>query len=241
LKELCEARNIPTSGNKNELIERLLSSSDDLSIVDDLPVDEDELLGDDDDEEIDEEADCENLLIDDSEIQKDNSVETKQLPTDTDTSSMNIVDDKISTKPTKIVLGSAAKNTTIDDGIKILTKEEIQERRAAKFGSNSDDEKKNDGDKKKARAERFGIAENSLSSKSGEKSTVDVDTLKKRADRFGQVVSSSLLEMDKNDKILKRKQRFGEVSVSNIKTSKVSSTSNNDLLKKRAERFSVKT
>ena len=58
--------------------------------------------------------------------------------------------------------------------------------------------------------------------KLGEAPAVDADTLKKRADRFGGSVSSSLKNIEVQEAIKRRQERFGVVEKNEPKPKKVS-------------------
>ncbi|KAJ8314212.1 hypothetical protein KUTeg_008773 [Tegillarca granosa] len=75
----------------------------------------------------------------------------------------------------------------------------------------------------------------------------DLDKMKKRAERFGTVLSPALSKSDEEQRISKRKERFGDVKANdaNTKTStfkynKITMDSSTDAKKqKRAERFGL--
>ncbi|XP_049611750.1 SAP domain-containing ribonucleoprotein [Syngnathus scovelli] len=68
-------------------------------------------------------------------------------------------------------------------------------------------------DKKAQRAARFGLPISASSSSTGtamaKNMPVNVDQLKKRAERFGMNVSSVSQKMEADEKLIKRKERFG--------------------------------
>ncbi|KAM9830854.1 SAP domain-containing ribonucleoprotein [Syngnathus acus] len=68
-------------------------------------------------------------------------------------------------------------------------------------------------DKKAQRAARFGLPISASSSSTGtamaKNMPVNVDQLKKRAERFGMNVSSLSQKMEADEKLIKRKERFG--------------------------------
>ncbi|XP_059097943.1 SAP domain-containing ribonucleoprotein-like isoform X2 [Tigriopus californicus] len=84
-------------------------------------------------------------------------------------------------------------------------------------------------------------------SKIGGAPTVDMDTLKKRAERFGQSTSKTLKEMEMDEKIKKRQERFGVVAPVGknepkpkvIFNTSVNSVVLDEKMKKRAERFGI--
>ncbi|XP_077427926.1 SAP domain-containing ribonucleoprotein isoform X2 [Vanacampus margaritifer] len=71
-------------------------------------------------------------------------------------------------------------------------------------------------DKKAQRAARFGIAVSASSASTGgavaKNAPVNVDQLKKRAERFGMNVSSLSQKMEADEKLMKRKERFGIIT-----------------------------
>lgn len=101
-------------------------------------------------------------------------------------------------------------------------------------------------DKKKARAERFGL-------KLGSAPPVDLETLKKRAERFGQSSSNVMKKAELDEKIKKRQERFGEVKaepvvkkmkknevLSGLEINKTITAPKDEKMIKRAERFGLK-
>lgn len=129
--------------------------------------------------------------------------------------------------------------------------------RAERFGI----KELSDTTKKLDRANRFGLpVETSAKSEStstekspgkaakiGGAPSVDMDTLKKRAERFGQSTSKTLKEMELDEKIKKRQERFGVVAPPSkdepkpkvIFNTSVNSVVLDEKLKKRAERFGI--
>nr|ACO15587.1 Nuclear protein Hcc-1 [Caligus clemensi] len=94
-----------------------------------------------------------------------------------------------------------------------------------------------EGDKKAARAARFGS-----SSLTSEPVPVDMEKLKQRTERFGQVNSSTIKKLEDAERIKTRQERFGIVTkdlpLKKVSTG-VSDPANEERLKKRAERFGV--
>ncbi|KAM3617261.1 uncharacterized protein V6R79_004041 [Siganus canaliculatus] len=91
--------------------------------------------------------------------------------------------------------------------------------------------------KKAERAARFGLPAEASSPSPGavanSKTAVNVDLLKKRAERFGMNVSSASLKMEADEKMQKRKERFGALTnagaAGDVEAKKL----------KRAERFGI--
>nr|CAD7435276.1 unnamed protein product [Timema monikensis] len=262
LKRELKVRNLNTSGNKTELIERLqlaiqgVETDQDVvlgeteSVAEEI-LDEDDVLGD---EEALEEDDIGDISKTDDSIEEPTTPTLKRkLSTDSGKpqAGKKIVLNRsvISTSPEKenVISEPAAEeaveaeNKQEEDGkkkvvkISALTVKERLEMRAQKFGvSLSVDAKK------EARAARFGIQSSSISSTNG---STSVDTLKKRAERFGTSVSSVLTKVDDEEKLKKRQQRFGLVEPPNKTSTTPSSVStvsaSDDKKKLRAERFKL--
>jgi SAP domain-containing ribonucleoprotein len=99
-------------------------------------------------------------------------------------------------------------------------------------------------EKLKKRSERFGSQVSSDGAAKAVPSTAiianpaDVDTLKKRAQRFGELTSSSLVKVDEQERVLKRKNRFGTVLAPASNSAPDDSLSSAKKLK-RAERFGI--
>ncbi|ESO96726.1 hypothetical protein LOTGIDRAFT_239238 [Lottia gigantea] len=226
LKKACKDQGLPVSGTKAELLTRLQESLQ-LQVTEEDGVDE----GDDSEQDIN----LEDTLEAEASIEEDSK-------------------DNISTEPPikKIVLDKDDSGEPKSTEAKIviskgLTDEERLQKRAAKFGVQSEDAKK------KSRAERFGIVDKS-SSGGGNKivstpvAAEDLDKLKQRAERFGAVVSNQLSKLDEEEKIAKRKERFGAVlsptTNKNNKISDINSTlspAEQEKKRKRAERFGLTT
>ncbi|CAH1368749.1 unnamed protein product [Tenebrio molitor] len=226
LKRELKSRGLNATGNKNELVERLqaaLKSNERASneSVDDL--DEDLLNEDDDDVHLETTesviSDIDTALNDTlpakGEKRKNDEDETKddkeKVPPSTKKVVLNrntplIMDKRISTESKE---SSEKSNGSTEEKkvIKLsgLSAKERLEMRAKKFDVTLSNEAK-----KVARAERFGDSGNSSSAIHTKKTSVEV--LKQRAERFGGSVSKVMTSLDVQEKMEKRKARFGIVT-----------------------------
>ncbi|KAF5271359.1 hypothetical protein FQA39_LY08157 [Lamprigera yunnana] len=245
LKRELKLKGLSTTGNKTNLMERLqnalkskLDDTASAESVDDL--DEDFLNDDDLDPE---QLDTSESVLTELEKQFDasNSTKIKRKFSESEGTSDN---EYKSTK--KIVLNrnvSMISNFEEDDGndmlnstvsevdknadskvIKLsqLSARERLEMRAKKFGAPVSVEAK-----KMARAERFSGKNNSLISSNIES---NMDVLKKRAERFGGSVSKVMSGVELQERMKKRKERFGIVTG-------INGTSQNEKAQQRLERF----
>lgn len=178
------------------------------------------------------------------------SLTDSETPKSTTENKIPKIDDEKSSTETQEVKPS---NGASADGnvVKLsqLTMKERLELRAKKFGAAPT------GDAAKlARAERFGTVTSTASTATAtatatagsttvEKATPNVDLLKKRAERFGGSVSNTMVKIEEKEKLLKRQERFGNVSTAisgTVKTTTVSTQAANDYAEKakqRLERF----
>lgn len=232
LKRELKLRGLQTTGNKNELQERLQNA-----LIDgDLSLEDTAISGEDLLEDVltDEEEKSLILPPDENELLKSPSSEAAALSfSPTDKSSL---DEPAPPQPKKIVLKRKSSITpfTIDAPAP-----------AAKVDSSTNEENGSDAkitkievkpkivkvsaltleERLQMRAKKFGIEENkvqssnsnSLSSSAVSVAGKDIDpkqieTLKKRAERFGCVVAPAIAEITANERLEKRKQRFGDVS-----------------------------
>lgn len=118
-----------------------------------------------------------------------------------------------------------------------LSAKDRMEMRAKKFGANSPTGSALPSQSKlDARAARFGISSSSTSSPSTNTSNVAPEILKKRAERFGETTSVTAKKSEYEEKLLKRKERFGAEGKVVISSS-TSDTDYKEKAKLRLERF----
>jgi len=186
LKKELKAKGLPVSGNKQELIDRLTSTSDS---VEDTSLLDDDL---DQDDEVSEEA----IKAAEEELKK------QQEGGDTLTSPAK----KLKTSDNK---ENKVGEETSDDKPDAVSESDKIKARAERFGGFQ-----SDAAKKAARAERFGTSGGAGATKIGDAPPVDIDTLKKRAERFGATVSPHVQNAEVSEAIKKRQERFGVVDKS---------------------------
>jgi len=238
LKKALKAKGLSSTGNKQDLIERLQlamgEGDNDPNNDTDLLDDANELLGEDDDEVVVPAPTPAKKVV----IKRDNPSVTTPAK----------IEAPVETSPTAKV--EEKKSDEIENiTIKKWTDEERAAARAARFNASAEESKKADltsEAKKDSRAERFGLT----STKIGAAPSADLETLKKRAERFGQSSSNVMKKAEMDEKIKKRQERFGVVDNTEpskkIKKSEVLSsvelnkTLKDEKLVKRAERFGIK-
>lgn len=240
LKKELKNRGLTTTGNKNELVERLQAAlkSSDTGTVDSIDDIEEDLLNDDDDDHMDERE----SLINDLDNALDDLPKTQKRKSDTEHKSEvpggppKKVILKRNTSEALAAMAIASKvdkkpidEEKVEDNVKSadsteekkvvklseLSAKERLEMRAKKFGviTFSDDAKK------VARAERFGTNRSTNASSIQQENNASIDVLKQRAARFGVSVSSVMSDIEKKEKLEKRKERFGVLaSKSTVKT-----------------------
>lgn len=238
LKRELKAKGLSTTGNKNELIERLQnalkSKMDDVagdSTVDDL---DEDLLNDDDDEHLDGSesgiTDLDTIDIPEkgqkrrSEEMSDNKPAKKVVLNRTSSNSESVARINLTT-------ADPVADDPKDEEKKVvklseLTAKERLEMRAKKFGVTIT------GDAKKAaRAERFGAAGNNTETQSSStvSATPNLDTLKQRAERFGLPATTAISNLDKEERLKRRQERFG--------TAPANGTADTSKLQQRLDRF----
>lgn len=232
-KELAD-RGLSTKGNKSDLQERLEKCLADQGMVVSQDESDDIVDENDPDDDLDNDADdLDDVDVGDvSEHLEAEDLDTKDTEEDKEVTQEVTADEKKTQKVISVERvpitppGKVAGQVTLTDA-------EKKSKRLERFGMSPP---VTDVEKKQARAQRFGFS--SPASNGTAKSSpivggkeVDVDKLKKRAERFG-AVSPAITKLEENDKLLKRKQRFGVTitgSPGNI----------SDAKKKRAERFGL--
>lgn len=219
LKIELKQRGLPTTGNKNELVERLQlaihgDSALSLDETTEEILDEDAVLGDEEIEELSSKPDSQEVS------------EKRKLSTESNVSAKKIV---LNRKPVieeikneqseKIEADTKAASDTAPPEKKIIKLSElgIKERlemRAKKFGLPL-----SEAAKKEARSARFSVNNQNNKSAASVKTPVHTtyEVLKKRAERFGTSVSSLMEKAELEARIEKRKARFGEVKPANDK------------------------
>lgn len=216
LKIELKQRSLPTTGNKNELVERLQlaiqgDSALSLDETNDEILDDDAVLEDEEIEELSSKPDSQDigekrkLPIDDTA-----PVAAKKIILNRNSHIEEFKIDEVKKNDENSKDGSESSQS--DKKIIKLSELGVKERlemRAKKFGVTL-----NDTAKKEARSARF-----NLNNKTNEKSAASIKTpvntsyevLKKRAERFGTNVSTVMEKVELEEKIQKRKARFGEV------------------------------
>ncbi|XP_051162010.1 SAP domain-containing ribonucleoprotein isoform X2 [Leptopilina boulardi] len=213
LKAELKQRGLPTSGNKNELVERLqLALHGDSTLSLDETTEEildEEILGDEEIEELSSKPDSQEI------------VEKRKLSTDSNSNGASngkkivlnrktvIEDIKVEEKTEKDKESPKKdENAVAEKKVIKLSELSMQERlemRKRKFGMPASETAK-----KLARAARFNMNDTNSSSIKASENT-SYETLKKRQERFGCSVSSVMEKAELQDRIEKRKARFGEV------------------------------
>lgn len=212
LKIELKQRGLPTTGNKNELVERLqlaIHGDSTLSLDENTEeiLDEDAVLGDEEIEELSSKPDSQEVS------------EKRKLPQDTNTNVKKIVlnrkraieeskTESTNKKETKIQTPEAAPTERKIIKLSELSPKERLEMRALKFGVPL-----SEAAKKEARSARFSISSQNNKSAASIKTPVatDYEILKKRAQRFGTSGSILMEKAELQARIEKRKARFGEV------------------------------
>ncbi|XP_067934920.1 SAP domain-containing ribonucleoprotein-like [Watersipora subatra] len=118
----------------------------------------------------------------------------------------------------------------------IVSEEDKKAQRAAKFGlpvENGSSKNSDAAEKKSKRAERFGITASTDAADSAEITEEARQRLLKRKERFGEVTSSLVNKADTDEKLKQRAARFGAIAPS------VVTTEDEGKKKKRMERFTA--
>ncbi|XP_076164199.1 SAP domain-containing ribonucleoprotein isoform X2 [Ptiloglossa arizonensis] len=217
LKIELKQRGLSTTGNKNELVERLqLAIHDSALSLDETAeeiLDEDAVLGDEEIEELSSKPDSQEVN------------EKRKLSTESNMSAKKIV---LNRKPVieevknELIDKTDTDTKTIEVAppekkiIKLseLGMKERLEMRAKKFGLPL-----SEAARKEVRSARFSINNQNNKSAASVKTPVHTtyDVLKKRAERFGTSVSNLMDKAELEARIEKRKARFGEVKPTNEK------------------------
>lgn len=226
LKKELKARGLAVTGNKNELVERLLAAEGHAPLGsvegDEEEFDEEEILGggDMDPNEIkispqEEEAALAggNIKVKKTSALVQKTPAKKEAPKAVPKKASPAVQQPVKS-PTKkpITAVSASKEQeNIEPPKKVAKVDEEKsalEKRAERFGLPL-----TESAKKEARAARFGELTNGTVKGSAKLSTVtggiDMDKLKARAERFGEVTSKSLSKAEELEKRKSRLERFG--------------------------------
>nr|XP_054767956.1 SAP domain-containing ribonucleoprotein-like [Lytechinus pictus] len=237
-KELTD-KGLSSKGNKAELVERLtefLEVDGAEAVLDnELQVDPDVLTAEDD---------VDDLLNQDEDLdagdigEEEEAVVTRKVELEIEEEEE--VEREVKAPEIKKVISPTAKP---------ISDVEKKALRAQKFGVAAS---LSDADKKKARAERFGMQAPGSQAKptatvtptsKGISMSVNSDKLKQRAERFGKSVSPTAVKTEESERIRKRKERFGAVTISapgsKAKTSAVGSDDVEAKKLKRAERFGM--
>lgn len=243
LKAQLKAKGLPVSGNKQDLIERLQSSllddGDDLLDQDDSMTAEAILKAE---QELKVTAAAPKINRAGPVIAEAEPAEPVPVVTKPDAKPPGKENDPANTTPTKVRAVNAVTSPEAEQS------DEKLKARADRFGGVQSDDAK-----KAARAARFGLGGGGGggggaaggNKKLGEAPAVDPDTLKKRAERFGGSVSSSLKNIEVQEAIKRRQERFGLVEKNEPKPKKVSlNKSGNSVvldekMKARQQRFGV--
>ncbi|XP_012145557.1 SAP domain-containing ribonucleoprotein isoform X3 [Megachile rotundata] len=217
LKIELKQRGLPTTGNKNELVERLqLAIHDSALSLDETAeeiLDEDAVLGDEEIEELSNKPDSQEV---DKKIKlsAESNVNAKKIvlnrkPVIEEVKNEQTEKPENDTKITEIAPPEKKMIKFSELGIK-----ERLEMRAKKFGLPL-----SEAAKKEVRSARFSINNQNNKSAASVKTPVHTtyEVLKKRAERFGTSVSTLMEKAELEARIEKRKARFGEVKPANEK------------------------
>ncbi|KYM81309.1 SAP domain-containing ribonucleoprotein [Atta colombica] len=222
LRAELKQRGLSTAGNKNELVERLqLAIHGDAALsLDETTeeiLDEDEVLGDEEIEELSSKPDSQEtpekrkLSIDNIT----NNSNAKKIVLNRKSVLEEIKNDQMEKKENKgvkvIESDDAPPEKKIIKLSELSTKERL-EMRAKKFGMPL-----SEAAKKEARLARFNVNNQNNKSAASIKTPVPTtyEVLKKRAERFGTSVSTLMEKVEMAERLEKRKARFGEVKPEN--------------------------
>ncbi|XP_033761669.1 SAP domain-containing ribonucleoprotein-like [Pecten maximus] len=217
LKKECKSRNLPTSGTKKDLVQRLKAEINQGSVDPEDAVEEEV------------EADVADDSVEDAldQVLGEDDTDEIALTTEADTAPKESV--TVSKVKTPITAPDSVSKQVSTTGV---SENDRLKMRVQKFGAVNPDLQK------QLRADRFGVSQSNA--KGGNKLAsappADMDKLKKRAERFGAITSTVLTKVDETKKLKKRAERFGAVTSTNL-----SNTENQEKLLKRKERFGVST
>ncbi|XP_015174138.1 PREDICTED: SAP domain-containing ribonucleoprotein [Polistes dominula] len=213
LKVELKQRGLPTTGNKNQLVERLqlaIHGDNALSLDETTEeiLDEDAVLGDEEIEELSSKPDSQEIsekrkLSVESNVGNAKKIVLNRKPVIEDVKLDEVEKHETDTKSSE----NALPEKKIIKLSELGTKERL-EMRAKKFGLPL-----SEAAKKEARSARFSVNNQNNKSAASVKTPVHTtyEVLKKRAERFGMSVSSLMDKAELEARIEKRKARFGEV------------------------------
>ncbi|XP_024868659.1 SAP domain-containing ribonucleoprotein [Temnothorax curvispinosus] len=223
LRVELKQRGLPTTGNKNELVERLQlaihgDSALSLDETTEEILDEDEVLGDEEIEELSSKPDSQEVPEKRKLSIETNNTNAKKIVLNRKPVLEEIKNDQVEKKENKgaKVLEDAPPEKKIIKLSELSTKERL-EMRAKKFGVPLSETAK-----KEARLARFNVNNQNNKSAASIKTPVPTtyEMLKKRAERFGSSVSTLMEKAELAERLEKRKARFGEVEPAESKVSK---------------------
>lgn len=213
LKVELKQRGLPTTGNKNQLVERLqlaIHGDNALSLDETAEeiLDEDAVLGDEEIEELSSKPDSQEIsekrkLSVESNVGNTKKIVLNRKPVIEDVKLDEAEKHETDTKSSENI----SPEKKIIKLSELGTKERL-EMRAKKFGLPL-----SEAAKKEARSARFSVNNQNNKSAASVKTPVHTtyEVLKKRAERFGMSVSSLMDKAELEARIEKRKARFGEV------------------------------
>ncbi|XP_032678395.1 SAP domain-containing ribonucleoprotein isoform X2 [Odontomachus brunneus] len=213
LRAELKQRGLPTTGNKNELVERLQVAMHDSALsLDETAeeiLDEDEVLGDEEIEELSSKPDSQELSKKRKLSTESNNGNTKKVVLNRKSVLEEIKNDQVEKNENKSV--KSAEAAPSEKKIIKLSELGVKERlemRAKKFGMPL-----SEAAKKEARLARFNVNNQNNKSAASIKTPVHTtyEVLKKRAERFGTSVSTLMEKAELAERLEKRKARFGEV------------------------------
>ncbi|KAL6259691.1 hypothetical protein P5V15_009606 [Pogonomyrmex californicus] len=222
LRVELKQRGLPTTGNKNELVERLQlaihgDSALSLDETTEEILDEDEVLGDEEIEELSSKPDSQEIPEKRKLSIESNNTNAKKIVLNRKPVLEEIKNDQVEKKENKTVkvLEVTPPEKKIIKLSELSTKERL-EMRAKKFGMPL-----SEAAKKEARLARFNSNQNNKSAASIKTPVpTTYEVLKKRAERFGSSVSTLMEKAELAERLEKRKARFGEVKPVENKISK---------------------